>query len=95
MLSTIHLHKKPEEMSKQELVDTMNYLQPKVDSGRTTGAEVAILKECCDVYMRKYDMSVTCEYCKNTFDAEELGLVCIPEHWYCGEWCYKQDGGEL
>lgn len=56
MLSTIHLRKKPEEMDKQELLETMNYLQPKVDSGRTTGAEVAILKECCDVYIRKYDM---------------------------------------
>jgi len=55
MLSTTYLYKKPKEMNKQELLDSMNYLQPKIDSGRTTGAEIQILKECCDIYIEKYE----------------------------------------
>jgi len=51
----IHLFKKPQDMTKSELVETMSLLQRRVDSGRHTGAEVQILRESVNIYIARYE----------------------------------------
>jgi hypothetical protein len=50
--------KKPEDMSKQELGEALNYLQKKVDSGRHSGADVQRLREFTDVYIDRFEHEI-------------------------------------
>jgi hypothetical protein len=42
---------------------------------------------------------VKCEYCGAEYTEEEVfedeNITCIPEYFYCGEWCYNRDGGDF
>lgn len=43
---------------------------------------------------------VFCEHCNVQLidlwtDDEIMDVDYIPEHWYCSEFCYKEDGGDL
>lgn len=54
-MTIIHLIKDLESMSKLELMEVLDYLKRKVDSGSYEHRESQILKDATKIFIRKYE----------------------------------------
>lgn len=50
--------RKLEDMDKYDLIELMDNLSKKIDSGRHTGAEVQIFRKTTEIYIKKYEPEI-------------------------------------